>query len=456
MTLNSLEKYGLGFQTKVCSLLLTKKEFLINIIDSLDSEYFGNTSHKWIVGYIIEYFSKYHTYPSLEILSIEVKKIENEVLRIAIIDSLREIYKEADAKDSEWIAKEFTNFCTNQQVKKAIVTSVDLLNLGDYEGIRILINKALRAGEDKNAGHMYEKDIESRYREDDRAAIPFPWKVFNELTQGGAGKGDLVLFFGNPGGGKTWACIAYAAYAAALGFNVVYYTLELGEGYIGKRFDSILTGIPVDDLPNNRDSVKEAVDSLKGRLVIKEYPPKRASAETIESHLLQLKHQENFEAELVVIDYIDYMKTKSRKDRKEEIDDVFVDVKSLAKELGIPIVSPTQANRTGAKLEILEGDNIAGSYDKMMICDILISVARRRQDKINQTGLWHIIKNRYGPDGLTFGSKMDLTKGQIEIYDKPMDDEEFIPKSKEKNGLEIGKDDLSFLRKRFIDLEAKG
>jgi replicative DNA helicase len=449
---SKLIQYGLGFQIKVIGLLLTKRDFLINIIDSLESDYFENISHKWIVDYIITYYSQYHTTPSMEVLSIEIKKLDNEVLKIALTESLREAYKEADAKDVEWIQKEFTNFCTNQQIKKAIIISADLLNVGDYEGIYQIINKAVKSREDKNIGHVYEKDVESRYRDDDRNPVPFPWPVFNDLTEGGAGKGDLVLFFGNPGGGKSWACVCYAAYAAKLGYNVVYYTLELGAGYVGKRFDSVLTGIPLNQLPKSRNSIQEAVDALKGRLIIKEYPPKRASIETINAHLDQLERQEDFKADLVIIDYIDYMKTRSRKDRKEEIDDIFIEVKAMAKERQIPIISPSQANRTGAQKDILEGDTAAGSYDKIMIGDILISIARNRKNKINGDGLWHWIKNRYGPDGLTFSSKMDLTRGKIEISEIPLDDEEFVPRKKKSDQIDLDNDEIGILRNKFKSL----
>ena len=288
-TLQKLQAYGPQFQTKVIGALLTQKNFLVNVSDSLEKEYFENQSNQWIIGEVQKYFNHYHTVPTMEVLSTEVKKIDNDVLKIAITEALRESYKESQASDLEWVEAEFTSFCKNQQMKKAIMTSVDLLNMGDYDGIRSLINGALKSGEDKNIGHEYDKDVESRYREDDRNPIPFPWPVFNNLTQGGMGKGDLVLVFGNPGGGKTWAAIDIGAYAAAMGFNVVHYSLELAEGYVGKRYDAVFTGIPVDQLDKHRPKVEETVAKIKGKVVIKEYPPKRASFDTINAHLQQLE-----------------------------------------------------------------------------------------------------------------------------------------------------------------------
>jgi replicative DNA helicase len=276
-TLSSLNKYGHTFQIKVIGALLTQRDFLLNISDSLDSEYFESSSAKWLIDYTTKYFNQYHTYPTVETLSIEIKKLDNEVLKIAITDTLREAYKLSETSDLEWVEKEFINFCRNQQVKKAIMNSVDLLNLGDFDGIRSLINVALKAGEDKNIGHEYDKDVEARYRGDDRNPIPFPWKVFNDITQGGYGKGDLVLLFGNPGGGKSWGAMAMGAYAAALGYNVLHYTLELSEGYVGKRYDAIFSGVEVDQLNQHREEVEKAISKIKGKLIIKEYAPKRAS-----------------------------------------------------------------------------------------------------------------------------------------------------------------------------------
>ena len=455
-TLQKLSTYGPVFQIKVLGALLTQRQFLINIIDSLDSEYFESSAHKWVIEYIQKYFSEYHTTPTVETLSIEVKKIENEVLRISIAEALREAFKMSDQSDLEWVENEFSTFCRNQQVKKAILGSVQLLEMNDFESILQLISKAVNAGEDKTIGLDYNLDIEARYREDDRGCIPFPWPVFNDITQGGYGKGDLVLVFGNPGGGKSWAITAMGAYAAALGYNVVHYSLELGEGYVGKRYDAVFSGIEVDKLHLHRKEVDEIVGKVKGKVIIKEYPPKRASFDTIEAHLQQLEHQNDFKPDLIIIDYLDYMRTRSRKERKEEIDDVYVAAKAFAKEKGMPVISPSQANRGAAKSDIIEGDNAAGSYEKIMIGDIILSLARKRKDKIEGTGNWHIMKNRYGADGMTFRSRINTSNGYIDIDNSPVDDDDIETSSSNKavnNFSDVGAEERQLLQKKFFKLE---
>jgi replicative DNA helicase len=276
------------------------------------------------------------------------------------------------------------------------------------------------------------------------------------MTQGGYGKGDLVLVFGNPGGGKSWAVAARGAYAASLGFNVVHYSLELGEGYVGKRYDAIFSGIDVDKLKDHRKEVDEIVGKVKGKVIIKEYPPKRASFDTIEAHLQQLEHQNDFKPDMIIIDYLDYMRTKGRKDRKDEIDDVYVAAKAFGKERGIPIISPSQANRTAAKSDIIEGDNAAGSYDKIMIGDIILSLARKRKDKIEGTGNWHIMKNRYGADGMTFRSKINTSNGYIDIDESPVDDDDIETSTNNKpvNDFSgVGVEERQMLQKKFFKLE---
>ncbi len=455
--LDNLDKYGNTFQTKVLGLLLTDKKFLVNVSDSLTDEYFENPSRKWIVKRLQKYFDEYHTTPTLEALSIEVKKEENDVLKIALTEELKQAYSLAEqSNDNEYIEKEFSEFCQNQQMKKAIMTSVDLLNDGDYESIRTLISKAIISTEEKNVGHDYEKDVETRYRPDDRRVIPTPWPEINSITQGGYGKGDLIIFFGGPGAGKSWATISMALEAVKLGGNIVYYSLELGDGYVGKRFDANLTKIPVDQLPMHRLKIEEAVSKLPGKLIIKEFPPKRASLDDIERHLDQLHTQHNFRPDAVFIDYLDLLRNRrSRNERKDDLDDIYTDTKGLAKEMGIPFITPSQVNRSGANEKVVEGDKAAGSYDKIMIGDIVISTSRLRKDKINNTSRWHIIKNRYGNDGITFTCDFDGSTGITKITGEYVEDDEEsenASKSQQKPNSDFNNDDRDYLREKFFEL----
>jgi replicative DNA helicase len=446
-TLSKLSQYGPTFQIKVIGALLTDRDFLITISESLSDDYFENTSHQWITKEILKYFNKYHTVPSMDALKVEVQKVDNEVLKIAIKEQLVQAYKESEQTDIQYIKDEFLGFCRNQQMKKAIITSADLLASNDFESIRQIIHNALKIGEVRSIGHEYEKDIETRYREDNRAPIPFPWPVFNDITQGGYGKGELVIVFGNPGGGKSWAVIAMAAHAAKLGYNILYYTLELSETYVARRMDANILQIPVDKIMSHREDVERVVNDISGKIKIKQFPAGKTTLDNIEQHVEQLKTQYDFVPDAIFIDYIDLLKNTS-KDRLEGTEDIYTSVRGLAMELGIPIITPSQANRTGAKSDIIEGDNIAGSYSKLMIGDIVLSLARNRNDKLNGTGRWHVMKNRVGADGMTFGSNIDTSMGKIEIFEDFLEINTASPaKTNDYNALD--RDEKDFL-KNFI------
>ena len=152
MTLTSLNQYGPDFQIKVLSSLLTHKGFLTNIHDIISDEFFENSAHKWAIRNILSYYDKYHTTPTLDILKVELQKVDNEVLQLSIKEQLKNAYVASD-EDLLYVQEEFTNFCRNQQLKKALMSSVDLLKGGDFESIRMLVDNALKAGQDKNIGH---------------------------------------------------------------------------------------------------------------------------------------------------------------------------------------------------------------------------------------------------------------------------------------------------------------
>ena len=452
MTLQSIDEYGPSFQMKVISSLLTHKEFLQNINDVLSDEYFSNPAHKWVINQIIQYYEKYHTTISMDILKVEMKKLDNEVLKVSVKEQLREAYR-ADIEDLEYVQGEFSTFCKNQQLKKALLNSVDLLKAGDYDSIKYMIESAMKAGQDKNIGHEYKKDTESRYREDHRSIVPTPWEPINELIQGGLGNGDLGLIFGNPGGGKSWTLVALGGHAVKMGYNVIHYTLELSEAYTGRRYDAFFTGTPVDQLEKHKAEVEALTADLPGELIIREYPMGKTTINTIESHIKKVIDL-GIQPDLILIDYIDLLSTRKRNvDRKGEIDDIYTSTKGLARELNIPIWSVSQVNRAGAKDDIIEGDKAAGSYDKMMITDLSLSLSRKKEDKVNGTGRLHIMKNRYGMDGLTFQVDVNTSNGHIAIGDHYDEEADTVaPKKQQSN--DFDNLDIKMLSNKFFELNA--
>ena len=262
------------------------------------------------------------------------------------------------------------------------------------------------------------------------------------------------LTFGNPGGGKSWSLVALGGYAVRMGYNVLHYTLELGEEYVGRRYDAFFSKIPVDRVLRNREKIEEIIPEIPGQLVIKEFPTGRATISTIESHIRKVEDL-GVKADLIIIDYVDLLSTKKRTaDRKGEIDDIYTSTKGLARELDVPIWSVSQVNRAGAKDDVIEGDKAAGSYDKIMITDFCLSLSRKAKDKVNGTGRFHIMKNRYGMDGLTFGVKADTSTGHFEVHDYNAEDYEDDTPQQSNSYSDFDTFDKQMLKDKFFQLNS--
>ena len=243
-----LSSYGYSFQIKVITDLFTDKMFLQQIADILLPSYFESDANNWIITNILEYNKEYKTTPTLEVMKVKLDSVDHDVLKEQIKSQLKDAWKFTESDDLQFIKQQTIDFCKNQEIKKAILTSVDLLKHGQYEEIKTKIDNALKAGGDKNIGHDYMTSIDARYNESVRFTKETPWEVINELTDGGLGKGELGVFVAPADIGKSWGLINIGANSIKKGLKVIHYTLELNEAYVGLRYDSVITGIPNQNL----------------------------------------------------------------------------------------------------------------------------------------------------------------------------------------------------------------
>ena len=422
--MSKLEQYGHSFQVKTLSCLVNDREFLQQVSDIVKPDFFDSEANKWITKTALEYFDDFKTTPTMEVFKVELDKIKNEIVQVAVKEQLKEVYRSTKANDLGFVKETFIDFCKNQTLKSALLRSVDLLELGDYDDIRNLIDNALKAGTEKSVGHDYLKQLEDRYKEDARHTIPTPWDQINTLMCGGIGKGDLGLIVGNPGGGKSWALVDIGALAVKLGYTVFHYTLELSDVYVGKRYDARFTEIPVGDLTLHKGKVQDTIDELRGNLIIKEFPAGQAGLNTIEAHIEKCEGQ-GIKPDMVILDYADLLKGGRSKEKRERLDDIYTNLRGMATAKKLPIWTVSQVNRTASRENIIQGDRISESYGKIMIVDFAMSLSRKAEDKENGTGRLHIMKNRYGGDGLSFGAQIDTSIGKFTIGERiSMEDDE--------------------------------
>lgn len=408
-------KFSTSFQNKVISAIISDRSFTRQIYDILKPEYFDAESSEWLVKTTMNYFDQYDKMPTLDVLKVKINSIERDVLKTSVVDTLKYAWNHLDSQDLEFVKEQVLDFCKNQSIKNAILDSVTLLEDGKYETIKKKIDTAMKAGQDSDIGHEYKTMITERYEDQVRNVVSTGWDVIDEITQGGFGKGELILFAAPPGIGKSWSLVNIGVNAMKKGKVVAHYTLELNEGYTGQRYDAVLSGVAVGNLKYNMEDVKKAVENVPGDLVVKHYPTKTASVTSLKAHMDKMTLQGK-KPDVVIVDYADLLRGPSKEKRHEELEEIIEDLRGMAGEYEVPVFTASQINRSGAEDDIITGTKIAGSFSKMMTADFVVSLSRKIEDKLAGTGRWHVIKNRFGPDGMTFPSKANFSTGQIHIY----------------------------------------
>ena len=415
---NKLTDFGHTFQIKSIASLMKNQTFLEQIHDILDEKHYDSDSLKWVVKECKKYYDEYRKCITLDVFKVKTQEVENDVLKVAIVENLKEVFRHLESPDLDFIQDKALDFFKNQTLKSAIVQSVEIMeSKGDFEQIKRLVDDALNAGTERNIGHEYIQHIEDRYSETARETVETGWEVIDDLTQGGLGGGELGVIVAPAGVGKTWVLAAIGANAMKRGKHIVHYSLELNESYVGLRYDSIFTGIANQNLKYHKDDVISEMDKLKGDLVIKYYPTKSTSVNTLSAHLKRITTL-GTQVDMVVVDYADILKdVGGSREVRHALGNIYEDLRGLAGEFQIPVWTASQANRSALDEDVIEAQKVSESYQKIMTADFVMSLSRKVEDKIGNTGRFHVIKNRFGPDGMTFPSKINTNTGKMEIYE---------------------------------------
>ena len=415
---DKLIDFGHTFQVKSISSLMKNQTFLEQIHDILDEKHYDSDSLKWIVKECKKYYDEYRKCITLDVFKVKTQEVENDVLKVAIIENLKEVFRHLESPDLDFIQDKALDFFKNQTLKSAIVQSVEIMeSKGDFEQIKKLVDDALNAGTERNIGHEYIQHIEDRYSETARSTVETGWEVIDDLTQGGLGGGELGVIVAPAGVGKTWVLAALGANAMTRGKHIVHYSLELNESYVGLRYDSIFTGIANQNLKYHKDDVINHMEKLKGDLVIKYYPTKTASVNTLSAHLKRITTL-GTQVDMVIVDYADILKDMGgSREVRHALGNIYEDLRGLAGEFQIPVWTASQANRSALDEDVIEATKVSESYQKVMTADFVMSLSRKVEDKIGNTGRFHVIKNRFGPDGITYPAKVNTNTGKMEIYE---------------------------------------
>ena len=400
--------------------MLNDLKFLMKTIDLELYEYIDSQPHEWYAEFIIDFYKSYRTVPSMDSIKIKMESVKDSILRQALSATYIDILNSFDDNNLEFVKDTVINYCRFQETKQAIMKSIDLLKEQSYQEIFDILDKTRYKGLETDFGVEYVDSFDRRYTEDTHGWVETPWPVLNNALKGGLRKTKLGIVLAPPGVGKSWILTNLAAYAIQQGKKVIYYTLEMTQDEIGQRIDSILTRKSTDyiKMACNQEAIKLQIDKYKDNLRIKQYLPNKTKVIEIENHMKQLQLFDDFDADLLVIDYGDIIgKEKGVDQMYQAYGDVYTQLKRIAKEYKKAVWTASQGNRGSIEAEIVLGDNVSHSLGKLQIADVMLSASRKHEDKLSNTIRFLLVKNRGGKDGMVWNGIVDFDIGLIEMYD---------------------------------------
>ena len=418
-------KYGKQFQESLAQMVLEDRPFADQFEEVVDTQFFELNYLRVFVKKIFSYRKKYGVHPTKEIMSSILRTDldhHNEALQKQVRDYFaRVLIKSVD--DEDYIKDTSLDFCKKQKLKEALMQSVDLIQNSSYDEVRKVIDNALNLGTDNNFGHDFVKDFQLRYEIKARNPISTGWDKIDDLTKKGLGSGELGVVIAPTGAGKSMVLAHLGSQAVKAGKNVVHYTLELSESVTGQRYDSCISGVPLSMLFQEKDQVLEAISDVDGSLIIKEYPTKTASTNTIRTHLEKLKKR-NQKIDMILVDYADLLRPVTNfKEKRNELESIYENLRAIAQEFKCPVWTASQTNRTGLNAEVVTMESISEAFNKCFVSDFICSISRTIKDRNANTGRIFIAKNRNGPDGLVFPIFMDTSNVSIKVLaraDRPV------------------------------------
>tara|TARA_Y100000310_G_scaffold318118_1_gene371802 strand:+ start:7812 stop:9191 length:1380 start_codon:yes stop_codon:yes gene_type:complete len=417
----SFSKYGKSFQEKLAFIILDDRVFSDRMLEVLNVEFLEFKYLQVFIDKIFEHKKKYNTHPSIDTLTTILKSElneYNEALQKQVRGYFARVLSDVNVlESSEYIKDTALDFCRKQKLREAMIKSSALLQKSSFDEISKLINDALKAGADSDLGYDYVVDFEKRFEVSSRECISTGWEKMDDITNGGAGRKELAVIIAPTGVGKSMVLVHLGAAAVKAGMTVVHYTLELADKVIATRYDSCLTGIPLSVVMDHKEAIRKSLDNIDGKLIIKEYPTKTATTNTIRSHLEKLK-QQNIIPDMVIVDYADLLRTISpRKEKREELESIYEELRSIMQEHNVVGWTASQTNRTGLQAEIITMQSISEAFSKCFIADLIFSLSRTLEDKQTNGGRMYIAKNRNGPDGSVYSIFMDTSNVDIKMLE---------------------------------------
>jgi len=420
-------------ENTILSNLMYNDEYMRKVFPFLKQEYFSEVNTKIVYKHISEFINTYNTLPSREALQIAFhndKDIPEDTFSevMAIVDSFVK-----EETNIDWVVNETEKYCKDRAVYNAIVTSISILDGRDKihskDGIPTLLQEALGVCFDTSVGHDYIDDALNRYefynRVEDR--IPFDLHHFNLITKDGLPRKTLNVALAGTGVGKSLFMCHVAASCLQQNKNVLYITLEMAEERIAERIDANLMDTPIDelkDIPKQtfENRVKKILTKTQGKLIIKEYPTASAHVGHFKALLNELSLKRNFKPDIIFIDYLNIcssarFKPSSNVNSYTMVKAIAEELRGLAVEYNLPIVSATQTTRGGYGNTDVELTDTSESFGLPATADFMFAlISTEELEKMGQLMVKQL-KNRYNDPSAYKRFLIGVDRAKMRLYD---------------------------------------
>lgn len=420
-------------ENTILSNLMYNDEYMRKVFPFLKQEYFSEVNTKIVYKHISDFINTYNTLPSREALQIAFhndKDIPEDTFSevMAIVDSFVK-----EETNIDWVVNETEKYCKDRAVYNAIVTSISILDGRDKihskDGIPTLLQEALGVCFDTSVGHDYIDDALNRYefynRVEDR--IPFDLHHFNLITKDGLPRKTLNVALAGTGVGKSLFMCHVAASCLQQNKNVLYITLEMAEERIAERIDANLMDTPIDelkDIPKQtfENRVKKILTKTQGKLIIKEYPTASAHVGHFKALLNELSLKRNFKPDIIFIDYLNIcssarFKASSNVNSYTMVKAIAEELRGLAVEYNLPIVSATQTTRGGYGNTDVELTDTSESFGLPATADFMFAlISTEELEKMGQLMVKQL-KNRYNDPSAYKRFLIGVDRAKMRLYD---------------------------------------
>ena len=402
-------------ETLILKNLIHNDEYARKVLPFLNKDYFEEHTDKLLYEQGDTFITKYNNLPTKEALVIE---LENSTLNDAEFDNVTALLTHVEGEntdekpDIQWLLETTERFCQDKAIYNAVVKSIKILDepektKDDKGAIPELLTDALSVSFDPHIGHDYFLDSDDRYLFYHRVEkkIPFDLEYFNKITQGGLSTKTLNVALAGTGVGKSLFMCHQASSSLSQGHDVLYITLEMSEERIAERIDANLLNIALNDLVSlpktmYEKKIEELKKTIKGRLIIKEYPTAAAGSNHFRTLLNELNLKRNFTPDIIFIDYLNICSSSRIKagqyvNSYSYIKAIAEELRGLAVEYDVPIMSATQTNRAGFQNTDIGLEDTSESFGLPATADFMFAIiSNENLDEAGQI-LIKQLKNRY-------------------------------------------------------------